>query len=65
MLRSKRRQSGLGDPPAAFTTNASESVNAMHKIQIQYKINDVPLFLDESIELDPSSPLVLRAGGRV
>lgn len=47
MLRSKRRQAGLGDPPVAFTTNASESINALLKNQVQHKKSDVPLFLDK------------------
>lgn len=46
MLRPKRRQGGLGDPPIAFTTNASESVNALLKNQVEYKKSDVPVFLD-------------------
>ena len=47
MLRSKRRQAGLGDPPVVFTTNASESINALLKNQVQHKKSDVPLFLDK------------------
>ena len=47
MLRSKRRQAGLGDLPMAFTTNASESINALLKIQVQHKKSDVPLFLEK------------------
>ena len=47
MLRSKRRQAGLGDPPLAFTTNASESINALLKNHVQSKKGDVPLFLDK------------------
>ena len=31
MLRSVREESGLGNPPKIFTTNASESVNALLK----------------------------------
>ena len=46
MLCSKRRLAGLGDPPLAFTTNASESINALLKNQVQHKKSDVPLFLD-------------------
>ena len=47
MLRSKRREAGLGDPPVAFTTNASESVNALLKVQVQHKKSDVPVFLEK------------------
>ena len=46
MLRSKRRQCGLGDPPSSFTTNASESINAVVKNRVDYKKSDVPVFLD-------------------
>ena len=45
MLRSKRKQAGLGDPPTSFTTNSSESINALLKNQVEYKRNDVPVFL--------------------
>ena len=47
MLRSKRRQAGLGDPPIVFTTNASESINALLKRLVHHKKSDVPLFLDK------------------
>ena len=48
MLRSKRRQCGLGDPPSSCTTNASESINAVVKNHVDYKKSDVPVFLDTS-----------------
>lgn len=47
MLRSKRKQAGLGDPPTSFTTNSSESINALLKNQVEYKRNDVPVYLDK------------------
>ena len=42
MLRSIREQSGLGSPPEAFYTNASESVNSIIKSKVQYKRNELP-----------------------
>ena len=36
--------SGLGSPPTIFTTNRSESVNAMLKKQVDYKQNEWPKF---------------------
>ena len=47
MLRPVRIKAGLGNPPIAFTTNASESINALLKNQVEYKKNDVPVFLDK------------------
>ena len=40
-------KAGLGDPPARFTTNASESMNALLKKKVNYKKNELPLFIDE------------------
>ena len=45
MLKSVRQRCGLGSPPVAFTTNASESVNAMLKKKVDYKRNKLPQFL--------------------
>ena len=47
MLRPVRLRAGLGNPPESFTTNASESINALLKNQVEYKKNDVPAFLDK------------------
>ena len=44
MLRPVRIRAGLGNP-IAFTTNASESINALLKNQVEYMKNDVPVFL--------------------
>ena len=51
MLRAIRQKAGLGNPPCSFTTNASESVNAMLKMKVDYKRNDLPVFLDKVKEL--------------
>ena len=51
MLKSVREECGLGFPPAAFTTNASESLNAMLKHKVDYKKNELPLFIEKVKEL--------------
>ena len=51
MLRPIREKAGLGNPPCSFTTNASESVNAMLKMKVDYKRNDLPVFLEKVKEL--------------
>ena len=47
MLKSVRRNAGLGDPPTLFTTNASESVNSLLKNRMDYKKNELSEFLDK------------------
>ena len=47
MLKSVRRKAKLGDPPSHFTTNASESINAVLKNKVDYKKNELPDFLDK------------------
>ena len=44
MLRNVREDAGLGVPPAPFTTNASESLNAVLKRKVNYKKNELPEF---------------------
>ena len=39
LLQCNRQRAGLGDPPPAFTTNASESINALLKNKMDYKKN--------------------------
>ena len=51
MLRSVREECGLGCPPDIFTTNASESVNAILKHKVDYKKNELPVFIDKVKEL--------------
>lgn len=41
MLKSMQEEAGLGVPPSIFTTNASESVNAMLKRKVLYKKNEL------------------------
>ena len=51
MLRPVREKAGLGRPPKAFTTNASESINAVLKRKVNYKRNESPVFLEKVKEL--------------
>jgi hypothetical protein len=46
MLQPMREDTGLGCPPASFTTNACESLNAMLKRKVNYKKNELPAFVD-------------------
>ena len=50
MLKSVRQRCGLGSPPVAFTTNASESVKAMLKRKADYKRNELPQFSHHLID---------------
>ena len=47
MLKPIRIEAGLGDPPLLFTTNASESINALLKRKVDYKKNELPEFLEK------------------
>ena len=47
MLKSTWRSAGLGDPPTHFTTNASESINAVLKNKVDYKKSELPVFMDK------------------
>ena len=51
MLQSTRKEAGLGDPPEHFTTNASESMNAVLKNKVDYKKSELPEFLDKLKEV--------------
>lgn len=51
MLRSIREETGLGNPPTIFTTNASESINALIKRKVDYKKHQLPQFIDAVQEL--------------
>ena len=51
LLRYIRQRAGLGDPPSQFTTNASESVNALLKNKLDYKKLELTVFLDKLKEV--------------
>ena len=62
LLRPIREQAGLGCPPEQFTTNASESVNALLKNKVDYKRNELPDFLKKLKEVvDEQDEEVSRA----
>ena len=46
-----RESVGLGSPPKIFTTNASESINAMMKRKVNYKESEWPQFSEEVKQL--------------
>ena len=51
MLRPIREECGLGCPPQPFTTNASESVNAILKNKVNFKKTELPLFIENVKDL--------------
>ena len=51
MLRPIMEDCGLGNPPEIFTTNASESVNALLKHKVDYKRNDLPVLIEKIKQL--------------
>ena len=51
MLKPVRREAGLGNPPSPFTTNASESMNAILKRKVDYKKNELHMFINHLKQL--------------
>lgn len=51
MLKSVRREAGLRNPPSPFTTNASESMNAILKRKVNYKKNELHVFMNHLKQL--------------
>lgn len=51
MISPVREECGLGFPPQTFTTNASESINAMLKNKVNYQRSELPIFVDKVKEL--------------
>ena len=51
MSKSLRMECGLGNSPDIFTTNASESINAILKHKVNYKRNELPVFNSKVKEL--------------
>ena len=47
MLKGLRTSVSLGSPPAIFTTNPSESLNAVIKRKVDYKATEWPQFNDQ------------------
>ena len=50
-VKDVREAAGLGCPPGIFTTNASESINAMMKRKVDYKESEWPAFNQEVKQL--------------
>ena len=51
MLRTVREDCGLGNPPDIFTTNPSESINAVLKKKMDYKKKELPELVEKLKEL--------------
>lgn len=47
MLKKSRIKAGLSNPPTYFSTNSSESINAMLKKKVDYKKSELPQFLEK------------------
>ena len=60
MLRPIRLDCGLGNPPDTFTTNASESINALLKHTVDYKRNELPVFIGKVKELAAEQQMELE-----
>ena len=52
MLHPIREECGLGNPPDIFTTNPSESVNALLKHKVDYNKSELPIFIQKLKEID-------------
>ena len=50
-MRPFRQNAGLGDPPAVFTTNASESINTVLKSKVHYRKSELPVLIDKLQEV--------------
>ena len=46
-IRPVREEAGLGNPPEMFTTNASESLNAVIKSKVDYQKNELNKFIEK------------------
>ena len=51
LMRPVWQSAGLGDPPTVFTTNASESINAVLKNKVHYRKSELPVLLDKLKEV--------------
>ena len=51
MLHSIREDCGLGNPPFTFSTNSSESINALLKHKVDYQKQQLPIFIEKVQEL--------------
>ena len=51
MLRPVREECGLGNPPEIFTTNPSESMNAVLKRKLDFRKSELPVFVEKMKEV--------------
>lgn len=51
MIRSVRQAAGMGHLPEHFTTNASESINSVLKLKVDYKRSELLIFVTRLNEL--------------
>eukprot|EP00794_Sanderia_malayensis_P020955 gene20955-23006_t len=51
MLRHKRTEAGLGDPPIEFTTNNNKAANLVVKIHLSFQMKELDKFIEEIKEL--------------
>ena len=51
MLLPVREKAGLGSPPEPFYNNASECINNVIKVKVDYKKNELPVFISKLLEL--------------
>ena len=65
-IRPVREEARLGNPPEVFTTNASESLNAVIKSKVNYQKNELNKFIDKMrcLELDQQKEVERSVCGR-
>jgi len=51
MLLPVHEQAGLGSPPEPFYNNASECINNVIKVKVDYKKNELPVFISKVLDL--------------
>ena len=51
MLLPVRERAGLGSPPEPFYNNASECINNVIKVKVDYKKNELPMFITKVLDL--------------
>ena len=61
MRKDLREEAGLGSPPTIFTTNASESINAVLKHKVNYKESEWPTFNESIRQLAKQQREVIRS----
>ena len=62
MLHSIRKDCGQGNPPSTFSTNSSESINALLKHKVDYQKQQLPIFIEKVQELVAEQKQETRGG---